>query len=139
VPEVLVWLLAHGGGHPGGERGGHVGAVRAARGKFPNSKITSISNSNSQREFIMGQAKERGLNNVTVFTGDIATFDLPKEYYDSADRVISIEMFEHMKNYELLMEKISKWVKPDGKVIRSCTCGFRVHLLLNYSICSNDT
>ena len=87
--------------------------------KFPNCKVTSISNSNSQREFIMSKASERGLTNITVHTGDIASsaFDLPKdEYYGVADRVISIEMFEHMKNYELLMEKISRWVKTGGKV-----------------------
>ena len=49
--------------------------------------------------------------------GDINAFDLPKEeFYGKADRVISIEMFEHMKNYELLMEKVSNWLKPEGKV-----------------------
>lgn len=81
--------------------------------KYPNCTVTSISNSNSQREYIMATAKARGLNNVTVFTGDIAVFDLPQaEYYGKADRVISIEMFEHMKNYGLLMKKISNWLKP---------------------------
>ena len=50
-------------------------------------------------------------------SGDINAFDLPKEeFYGKADRVISIEMFEHMKNYELLMEKVSNWLKPEGKV-----------------------
>ncbi len=49
--------------------------------KYPNSKVTSISNSNSQREYIMDTAKERGLNNVQVFTGDISKFDLPQEFY----------------------------------------------------------
>ena len=64
----------------------------------------------------MSTAAQRGLINVNVFTGDISSFDLPKEYKDKADRVISIEMFEHMKNYELLLKKISKWLKPQGKV-----------------------
>ena len=92
--------------------------------KYPNSQITSISNSNSQREFIMSTAAKRGLKNVNVFTGmsllnlalyllhiciichvcnilytcigDIKTFDLPAELHGQADRVISIEMFEHM-------------------------------------------
>jgi cyclopropane-fatty-acyl-phospholipid synthase len=63
--------------------------------KYPNMKITSISNSNSQREFIMSTAQKRGLPNVNVFTGDINTFDLPTEYHGKADRIISIEMFEH--------------------------------------------
>lgn len=84
--------------------------------KYPNSRITSISNSNSQREYIMATAAKRGLKNVNVFTGDICTFDLPQEFYNQADRVISIEMFEHMKNYQLLMKKVSNWIKPGGKL-----------------------
>mmetsp|Transcript_13601 Transcript_13601/g.18626 ORF Transcript_13601/g.18626 Transcript_13601/m.18626 type:complete len:366 (+) Transcript_13601:38-1135(+) len=85
--------------------------------KYPNSTITSISNSNSQREYIESTAATRNLHNVTVFTGDIASFDLPQsKYYGNADRVISIEMFEHMKNYELLMKKVSNWIKPGGKL-----------------------
>jgi len=87
--------------------------------KYPNAKITSISNSNSQREYINATAASRGLTNIQVFTGDIATFDLSKDKYESYDRVISIEMFEHMKNYELLLKKISQWIKPSGKVSRS--------------------
>ena len=84
--------------------------------KYPKSQITSISNSNTQRQYIMSTAAKRDLNNVTVFTGDITSFDLPAEYKDKADRVISIEMFEHMKNYEILLKKISTWLKPQGKV-----------------------
>lgn len=85
--------------------------------KYPNCKITSISNSNSQREYILATAASRGFRNVEVFTGDICSFDLPQaEYYGKADRVISIEMFEHMKNYEKLLKKISNWVKPGGKL-----------------------
>jgi cyclopropane-fatty-acyl-phospholipid synthase len=85
--------------------------------KYPHSQITAISNSNSQKEFILSQAKEKGFHNVKVFTGDIATFDLPvDEYYGKMDRVISIEMFEHMKNYGLLMKKISNWMKPKAKL-----------------------
>ena len=83
--------------------------------RFPNCKIQSVSNSNSQREFIMGQAQARGLPNVTVHTGDIVAFDLPA-MHGWADRIITIEMFEHMKNYELLLEKVSKWLKPTGKL-----------------------
>jgi cyclopropane-fatty-acyl-phospholipid synthase len=85
--------------------------------KYPNAKITAISNSNSQREYIMSVAKSKGYHNVNVITGDITTFDLPKEeYYEKATRVISIEMFEHMKNYQLLMKKISNWMAKDAKV-----------------------
>jgi cyclopropane-fatty-acyl-phospholipid synthase len=85
--------------------------------RFPNSKIIAISNSHSQRAFIMGQAAARGFDDrVTVFTGDISTFELPIEYCNFFDRAISIEMFEHMKNYGLLMKKISHWIKPGGKL-----------------------
>lgn len=49
--------------------------------RFPNCKVTGISNSNSQREYILATAKERGLKNVNVLTGDINNFDLPKEVY----------------------------------------------------------
>lgn len=84
--------------------------------KYPNSTVVSISNSNSQREFIMSSATSRGLSNVHVYTGDIASFHLPPEHTSSADRVISIEMFEHMKNYDLLMAKVASWLKPSGKL-----------------------
>jgi cyclopropane fatty-acyl-phospholipid synthase-like methyltransferase len=65
----------------------------------------------------IGKAAERGYKNINVYTGDINSFDLPEaEFYGKADRVISIEMFEHMKNYELLLEKVSNWLKPEGKL-----------------------
>jgi cyclopropane-fatty-acyl-phospholipid synthase len=84
--------------------------------KYPNSQITSVSNSNSQREYIMSTAAQRGLKNVQVFTGDIKTFDLPEELHGKADRMISIEMFEHMKNYQELLRRVSTWLKPGGKL-----------------------
>ena len=52
--------------------------------KFPNCQITAVSNSNSQREYILSTAAKRGFKNVRVFTGDICTFDLPKEEYYGA-------------------------------------------------------
>ena len=84
--------------------------------RFPGSQVLSISNSATQREFITHAASERGLRNVQVFTGDIAVFNLPEEHWGTVDRVISIEMFEHMKNYELLMGKVASWLKPEGKL-----------------------
>ncbi|RUP45986.1 hypothetical protein BC936DRAFT_147485 [Jimgerdemannia flammicorona] len=79
--------------------------------KFPNSQVTAISNSNSQREYIMSVARERGLKNLKVVTGDVNDFDFEKAQFD---RIISIEMFEHMKNYEQLFKKISTWLKSKG-------------------------
>ncbi len=81
---------------------------------FPESKITAISNSNTQREFINSQLKERGLNNVTVKT--VNMIDYKGEGESTFDRVVSVEMFEHMKNYQLLLKRISNWLKPDGKL-----------------------
>jgi len=78
--------------------------------KFPNSKVTGLSNSNSQREFIMEEAKKRGIKNLNIITGDVAVFQADLKF----DRVVCIEMFEHMKNYEKLLEKISSWLKPSA-------------------------
>ncbi|KAJ3168030.1 hypothetical protein HDU88_001978 [Geranomyces variabilis] len=77
--------------------------------RFPNSKITGLSNSSGQRESILAVAKERGFVNVEIITADINTFDMDRTF----DRVFSIEMFEHMKNYSALFTKISKWIAPD--------------------------
>lgn len=83
---------------------------------FPKCSIVGFSNSNTQREFIMGEAKKRGLLNVNVLTGDISTVDFSKNssLVGSFDRLISIEMFEHMKNYGRLLKKISVLLKPEG-------------------------
>jgi len=80
--------------------------------KFPNARVTGLSNSNSQREFIMEEAKKRGIKNLNIITGDVAVFQTDLKF----DRVISIEMFEHMKNYEKLLEKVSSWLKLSGLV-----------------------
>lgn len=83
--------------------------------KFPKIRVFSLSNSSTQREFIESRAKEEGLKNVTVFTGDVAVFQ-SDEFKNKFDRIISIEMFEHMKNYEKLMAKVSDWLSPTGKI-----------------------
>ncbi|HET7798445.1 cyclopropane-fatty-acyl-phospholipid synthase family protein [Nevskia sp.] len=91
--------------------------------KYPNSRIVGLSNSHGQREYIEGRAKERGFGNLTIVTGNIVTHEFPAVAQTSGatiepgfDRVMSIEMFEHMKNYGLLLEKISRWMKPDAKL-----------------------
>lgn len=80
---------------------------------FPSSSITAFSNSRTQREFIEAEANQRGLKNLTVVTGDVVVHDFEP---DSYDRVLSIELFEHMKNYRLLMAKVSRALKPNGKL-----------------------
>ena len=79
--------------------------------RFPRSRITGVSNSRTQREFIHRQAWQRGLTNVRILTCDINDFDLPRDLFD---RVVSIEMFEHLKNYQRVLANIARWLKPEG-------------------------
>lgn len=80
--------------------------------QYPKSRIRAVSNSATQREFIEGRCRELELANVSVTTCDMNTFDPGMEF----DRVVSVEMFEHMKNYEALMKRVASWLKPGGKL-----------------------
>ena len=80
--------------------------------KFPESNFTVVSNSATQKVFIDETAKQRGIQNLTVLTADINTFTIA----DTFDRVVSVEMFEHMRNYKMLLSKVSSFLKPDGKL-----------------------
>jgi cyclopropane-fatty-acyl-phospholipid synthase len=79
---------------------------------FPNSRITAVSNSRTQKQFIDARAAERGLANVEVITRDANVLDFPADR--RFDRVVSVEMFEHMRNYETLLSRIAGWLKPGG-------------------------
>ena len=81
---------------------------------YPNARITSVSNSHSQKAFIDGEARRRGLTNLEVITANMVTF----EGVGAAvfDRCVSVEMFEHMKNYQELMRRIAGWLRPGGKL-----------------------
>lgn len=81
--------------------------------RFPAARITAVSNSNTQRSFIEETARLRRLDNLRVITADINSFDITEGRFD---RIVSIEMFEHMKNYQRLMANVSRWLKPDGKL-----------------------
>ena len=80
---------------------------------FPNAKITGVSNSRTQREHIEAEARRRSLSNVRILTADMNDFEAGDAAYD---RVVSVEMFEHMKNYRLLMAKVARWLKPGGQL-----------------------
>ena len=80
---------------------------------FPNSKITAFSNSRTQKAHIDSVATSKGFNNLTVITGDVVDFEFE---HASFDRVVSIELFEHMKNYALLTAKVSRALVPGGKL-----------------------
>jgi cyclopropane-fatty-acyl-phospholipid synthase len=84
---------------------------------FPNSAITAVSNSASQRAFIESQAAQRGLRNVRIVTADMNEFDASSlADFRPFDRVVSVEMFEHMRNWDALLERVSGWLAPDGKL-----------------------
>ncbi len=87
--------------------------------QYPNARITAVSNSNSQREFILKQAKERGLNHVQVITADMNDFSAETGHFD---RVVSVEMFEHMRNYTELLHRVRTWLKPTGKLFVHIFC-----------------
>ena len=85
---------------------------------FPKSSITSVSNSHSQREYILGQARNRGLDNLKVITADINGFTTDSTF----DRVVSVEMFEHVRNHRELFKRINGWLKPEGKLFTHVFC-----------------
>jgi cyclopropane-fatty-acyl-phospholipid synthase len=80
--------------------------------QFPNCRITAVSNSNSQRAYIESQARSFGVDHrLEVVTCDMNSFETHSERYD---RVVSVEMFEHMRNWPALFERIRRWLTPDG-------------------------
>ncbi|HEY6925378.1 MAG TPA: cyclopropane-fatty-acyl-phospholipid synthase family protein [Steroidobacteraceae bacterium] len=81
--------------------------------RFPHARITAVSNSTSQKTLILTLCAERGLKNVRIITQDVNRLELPQQQYD---RCVSIEMFEHMRNYEMLTRRISTWLRPGGKL-----------------------
>lgn len=80
--------------------------------QFPNSRIVGVSNSATQREYILKEAKDRKLNNVHIITQDMNEFTINEKF----DRVVSVEMFEHMRNYAKLLEKIAGFLNDNGKL-----------------------
>lgn len=78
--------------------------------RLPNSTITSVSNSHSQAEYIRQRAIDEGLKNLNVITADMNHFSIDQTF----DRVVSIEMFEHMRNWRVLFHRVSNWLKPGG-------------------------
>lgn len=79
--------------------------------RLPNARITAVSNSSTQRAWIEDSCRRRGLENVRVITCDMNVFEAGDARYD---RVVSVEMFEHMKNYQELLARIARWLRPEG-------------------------
>lgn len=80
--------------------------------RYPHSSITAVSNSASQRRFIESRARVQGLNNVRVLTQDANDFE-PKGQFD---RIVSVEMFEHLRNWPRMFQRLSRWLRPQGFV-----------------------
>jgi cyclopropane-fatty-acyl-phospholipid synthase len=78
---------------------------------YPRARITAVSNSNSQREHIMAEARRRNLANVNVITNDMNRFEAPEQY----DRVVSVEMLEHMRNWDEIFRRVHGWLLPGGR------------------------
>lgn len=85
---------------------------------YPNSRITAVSNSAPQRRYIESQLAARNLNNVRVLTDDMNRFQAPAQY----DRIVSVEMFEHMRNYQELLARVAGWMKPDARLFIHIFC-----------------
>ena len=79
--------------------------------QFPNAQVTAVSNSQAQREYIEWEAATRGLKNLRVVTADIDIFDPERQF----DRIVSVEMFEHIMNWRELMTRVRSWLAADGR------------------------
>ncbi len=95
---------------------GSVSLWLAAR--YPSMSITAVSNSATQRQFIEASAAQRGLRNLQVITCDVNKL----QFTESFDRIISIEMLEHVRNYDALFARVRSWLKDDGKLFIHIFC-----------------
>jgi cyclopropane-fatty-acyl-phospholipid synthase len=86
--------------------------------RFPASRITGVSNSGTQRAWILAEAARRKLGNVQVVTADMNEF-VPAE---SFDRIVSVEMFEHMRNWRTLFSRVHDWLHPGGRFFMHVFC-----------------
>jgi len=85
---------------------------------FPQSRIVAVSNSSLQREYIERRCEVEGLTNVRVLTRNMNDLELDRSF----DRVVSIEMFEHMRNYQELLRRIATWLRPEGRLFIHIFC-----------------
>lgn len=92
--------------------------------RYPNARITGVSNSHGQRQHIEAQCRARGLTNVRILTCDANVLELEPAAFD---RCVSIEMFEHMRNYATLLDRVATWLKPGGALF--------VHIFCHRTLC----
>ena len=98
--------------------------------RYPDARILAVSGSASQRRCIEERAGRRGIGNLRVVTADMNDF----EAGDRFDRVVSVEMFEHMRNYRALLRRIAEWLEPDGRLFVHIFC----HRAVPYAFVSRD-
>ncbi|MEM8945061.1 MAG: cyclopropane-fatty-acyl-phospholipid synthase family protein [Planctomycetota bacterium] len=85
---------------------------------YPGAKIVAVSNSHSQQDFIRASCNDRQLKNVDVRVHNVANLQLDERF----DRVVSVEMFEHMRNWQLLLSNVSNWLEANGKCFLHTFC-----------------
>lgn len=119
--EAMLALTAERAGLADGQRildmGCGWGSVTLwAAERFPGAEVVAVSNSRTQREHIEKEAAERGLGNVHVVTADVRTF-APADHGEGAsfDRVVSVEMLEHVRNHAVLFGRVASWLEDDGR------------------------
>ena len=98
--------------------------------RYPASRVTAVSNSNGQRDHIETRARAAGLGNLEVITANVVDWDTTERF----DRVLSIEMFEHMANYRALLAKTASWLTPEGRLFTHVFC----HRKLGYHYREGD-
>lgn len=81
------------------------------RERYPATRVVAVSNSSLQRAHIEDEARRRGIDGLRVITADMNTFDTDERF----DRIVSVEMLEHMRNYEALLARVASWLRPDGR------------------------
>ena len=86
--------------------------------QYPHAVITAVSNSSTQRAYIENQARARGFSNLSVITANAIEWDTDVRF----DRVLSVEMFEHMRNYEALLRRVMGWLAPGGRLFTHVFC-----------------
>ncbi len=86
--------------------------------RYPGARVRAVSNSKPQREHILAECRRRGFGNVEVITANVADFD-PDERFD---RIVSIEMFEHVRNWDALLARVERWLEPEGKLFVHVFC-----------------
>jgi cyclopropane-fatty-acyl-phospholipid synthase len=97
---------------------------------YPAAQITAVSNSSGQRRFIEAEAAREGLQNIRIATADMNDFDTE----DRFERIVSLEMFEHMRNYRRLFSSVHDWLLPGGRFFMHIFC----HRLVPYEFVERD-